>query len=99
QGRWGCQRVVVVVTTHRAELAAQFGEGVAAGVLDRLEDLAGRAVLLVEHARLYAGLDDRRGDLVGDQVVQVTGDTGPFQGYGEADLFLLLALQAAGPVG
>ena len=71
--RLGCERLVRVVAKH-AEHAAHLGESAAAGLLDRLQHLARRAVRSAEHAPLCTRLHHHDRDVVGDHVVQLTRD-------------------------
>ena len=69
--------VLGLVGAHGLQQAAQLGERVAAGGLDRLQGLAGDVGALVEHVLGRDGLDDDDRDVVGDDVVQLAGDPRP----------------------
>ena len=67
------ERVVGVRAEH-PDQAAHLGEGAAADLLDRLEHLARRAVVLAEDAPFRARLDDHHRHVVRDHVVELAGD-------------------------
>ena len=70
------ERVGRVAAQH-PDQAAHLGQRAAADLLDRLEHLARRPPLAVEHAPLGARLDDHHRDVVRDHVVQLARDPRP----------------------
>ena len=71
--RLRCERIGSVAAQH-PDQAAHLGQRTPADLLDRLQNLARRAVVRLEHPALGAGLDDHHRDVVRDRVVQLARD-------------------------
>ena len=78
---------------------AQLVQGLASGLLHRAHRLKGGLGVLGGHGLGRARLHRHDADPVGDHVVQLAGDAGPFLGHDPAGLGGLLPLQLGGALG
>ena len=78
--------------------ALELAQGLAAGLLGRLERLLGRLGLGRADPAGGGDLDGHEADAVGHDVVELAGDADPLLGDGQLGAAVLLDLQPAGPV-
>ena len=92
-------REVLPVVAEHAEQQVELVDCATPAVLDQRQRLAGLGRMIAHDSLRGAGLDDHQRDVMGDDVVQLTGDALTFCDDGLAGLEVLLALEQAGAGG
>ncbi len=98
EARLRCQLRLALGVAEQAEQPAQLHQRLAAGGLDRAEQVARGPFLAVEHALDCLRLDDHDAHAVGDHVVELACDACALLGGRGPRLFLALLFEPAGAV-